>query len=110
MQLILKNLFIDQKLQFTFPDLPKGHPSYRRCLQHFKRLSLLFFFYFSRSFLPSWIRIQSGSGPQNCHQVLVKEALQTENNMCTKYFNQKLVWGLNANEAVLHGVCVFCTY
>ncbi len=45
-----------------------GLPSYRRSLRpskedilHFKKQSLLFFSYFCRSFLPSWIRIQSKS-------------------------------------------------
>ncbi len=54
----------------------KGNSSYRRSLpplkenlQHFKTWNLLIFFYFCRSFLPSWSRIQihclieSGSNP-----------------------------------------------
>ncbi len=45
--------------------LHKGRPSFWRSLQpskeniqHFKRLNLLNFFYFSKWFLPSWIRIR----------------------------------------------------
>jgi hypothetical protein len=88
-----KNLLIDQKLQFTNPRLSYRTSKLQKMPSALQKIKFLIFFYFSRSFLSSWIRIQSGSGPQNCHQVLDKEALQTENNMYTKYFNQKIGMG-----------------
>ncbi len=48
--------------------LHKGRPRYRKSVQpskenikHFKKLNLITFFNFCELFLPSWIRIQSGS-------------------------------------------------
>ncbi len=52
---------------YLFLGLYKGRPSYKRGLQsskkniqHFKRWNLWTIFYFSGSFLPSWIRIRIG--------------------------------------------------
>ncbi len=58
-------IFFDQKLQFTYPYASIKDPSYRKSLKPSKeniqpsyRWNLLTVFYFSGSFLPSWIRIQ----------------------------------------------------
>jgi len=58
-------LFLSKITIYSSQGLHKRRPSYRRSLQsskenieHFKKRNLLFFSYFYRSFLPSWIRIR----------------------------------------------------